>query len=98
VNPWRWVDPRVRAVRLADLRAYLLGRGWKLRPSPNPKTLLFERPGIDSANSLVQAIPSSEDFSDYSRHIAEFITVLSEIEDRHPVAVLEDMLQQRRPA
>src|SRR5205807_9273330 len=26
---WRWVDPRVAKVRLADLRAYLLARGWK---------------------------------------------------------------------
>jgi hypothetical protein len=94
VNPWRWVDPRVASVRLADARAYLLGRGWKLRPSPSRNTLLFERPGTGGAGPLLQALPSSEEFSDYSRHITDFLTVLSEIEDRHPVALLEDILRQ----
>jgi hypothetical protein len=102
MNPWRWVDPRVRSVRVADVQAYLLGRGWKRKPSPNPKTLIFEEPPIDGGKPFYQVIPASEDFSDYLRHITELITTLSEIEDRHPVELLNDILGQaathKRPA
>jgi hypothetical protein len=92
MNPWRWVDPRVKLVRVAELRAYLLGRGWKLTHAPNPRTLLFEGPASDGGEPFILAVPSSEDFTDYPRHIAELITTLSEIEDRHPVEVLNDLL------
>jgi hypothetical protein len=100
MNPWRWVDPRVRSVRVADLRAYLLGRGWKVRPSPNPDTLLFEEPPVEGGEPFLQAVPSSEGFSDYPRHIAELLTTLSEIEDRHPVELLDEILRQseRKPS
>lgn len=95
MNPWRWVDPRVRDLRIADVQAYLLGHGWQLHPSPNPSTLLFQKSFGKKSKPFIQALPASEEFSDYPRHIAEFLTTLSEIEDRHPVEVLEDIL---RPA
>ena len=43
MNPWRWVDPRVRQVKVANLQAYLLGHGWRLCPNPNRDLLRFER-------------------------------------------------------
>ncbi len=93
MNPWRWVDPRVGSVRVADVQAYLLGRGWKLRTSPNPNMLIFEAPVGDDEKPLVQALPSAESFSDYHQRITEFITALSEIENRHPVELLEAILR-----
>jgi hypothetical protein len=94
MNPWRWVDPRARSVRVADVKTYVLDRGWTLKSSPNPKVLIFEKPPADGTGPLLQVMPSSEGFSDYPRHIAEFLTTLSEIEDRHPVDLLNDVLAQ----
>jgi hypothetical protein len=91
MNPWRWVDPRVQRVRVADLQAYLLGRGWTLRPNPNPNLLRFEEPP-GTAEPLFQMVPASERFADYRQRVAELITTLSEMEDRHPVTILDDIL------
>jgi hypothetical protein len=98
MNPWRWVDPRVSSVRVADVRAYLLGRGWKVRLSKDPRTLVFEEPSLDGGPPFVQYFPASEDFSDYTRDVTELITTLSEIDNRHPVQVLEDILGARGKA
>jgi hypothetical protein len=92
MNPWRWVDPRVQRVRLADVQAYFRRRGWVLRSNPNPDLLRFEEPADGGRPPLFQVVPASEDFADYRQRIAELITTLSEIEDRHPVDVLDDML------
>ena len=91
MNPWRWVDPRVQRVRVADLQAYFLGRGWTLRPNPNPNLLRFEEPQ-ETTDPLFQMVPASEEFADFHQRITELITTLSELENRHPVQVLEDML------
>jgi hypothetical protein len=39
-----------------------------------------------------QMVPASDKYDDFRLRITELITTLSELEDRHPVAVLEDML------
>jgi hypothetical protein len=93
MNPWRWVDPRIGQVRLANVRAYFLGRGWKLKPNPNPDLLRFEEPAKGKGRPFFQMVPSSDDFDAFRQRIMELITTLSEIENRHPVAVLEDMLR-----
>jgi hypothetical protein len=91
MNPWRWVDPRVQSVRVADLKKYLLGRGWKRRRSANPNFMIFEEPA-GHGEPITQAVPASEDFADYLQRITETITTLSEIEDRHPVELLDVIL------
>jgi hypothetical protein len=93
MNPWRWVDPRVDTVRLADLRAYFLHKGWTLKPNPNPNLLRFEEPSMGRGRPFFQMIPSSDQFSDFYLHLPELITTLSELEDRHPVDVLNDILR-----
>ncbi len=95
MNPWRWVDPRVSSVRLADVHAYFLRRGWKVRPCKIPNTVIYEEPPLDGGKPFFQYFPSSDKFSDFTRHVTELITTLSEIEERHPVQVLEDMLRAR---
>ncbi len=92
MNPWRWVDPRIETVSLADLRAYFARRGWKTVPSPNSGLLRFDAPAHDGVAPFFQMVPASEDFADFRQRVTELITTLSEIEDRHPVAVLTDIL------
>jgi hypothetical protein len=91
MNPWRWVDPRVTQVGLADLQAYFLRKGWKPKPNPNPNLLRFEKATAEKS-PLFQVIPASEQFADYRQRVVELITTLSELEDRHPVTVLEEVL------
>ncbi len=92
MNPWRWVDPRIKLVRLAALQAYLLSRGWRLRTYPNASLLRFEKVPRENEPPLIQMVPASGQAADYLQRVAECITVLSELEDRPPVAVLEDIL------
>ena len=98
MNPWRWVDPRIENVRVANVQAYFLHHGWRLEPNPNPNLLRFERSVRGNGLPLFQLVPSSETFGDFRQRVAELVTTLSELEDRHPVAILEDMLNEQLPA
>lgn len=93
MNPWRWVDPRAGVVRLAALRAYLESRGWQECASGSPGLLRFQREGAGCV------LPRSEAADDYVLSVTYALTTLSEIEDRHPLEVLEDVLAAgaRRP-
>src|SRR5438045_841201 len=93
MNPWRWVDPRVRQVKIADLQAYLVQSGWVLRPNPNHQLLRFERLAEENCSPLFQMVPANDETQEYPQRVVELITTLSELEDRHPVAVLDDILQ-----
>jgi hypothetical protein len=97
MNPWRWVDPRIQNVRIAKVQAYFVRCGWSLQPNPNPNLLRFELPAEGNGPLLFQMVPSSEEFADFRQRMAELITTLSELEDRHPVAVLEDILGEQPP-
>jgi hypothetical protein len=92
INPWRWVDPRIERVRVTDLQAYFLSRGWKPRPTPSPALLRFEKPTRRGKAAIYQMVPSSEQSIDFRQRVAELLTTLSKLEDRHPVAVLDDVL------
>lgn len=98
MNPWRWVDPRVRQVKVADLQAYLMRCGWVLRPNPNRQLLRFERPTDENGSSLFQMVPANDEPQEFPQRVVELITTLSELEDRHPVAVLDDIVQVRSDA
>jgi len=93
MNPWRWVDPRVQSVRVSDLGAYLRHKGWRLKPNPNPNLLRFEETTVRKGRPFYQMIPASEESDDYRQRVSELITTLSELEDRHPIAVLNDILR-----
>jgi len=98
MNPWRWVDPRIEAIRIADLRAYFEGQGWQLVPNPNADLQRFEAPADRGGPSFFQMVPASEGFADFRQRVTELVTTLSEIEERHPVAVLDDILRTAGPA
>ncbi len=89
----RWVDPRLKSVKVAEVQAYLLGRGWITRPAPRPSQLAFEEPAGSRDGPALLYTPSSEQFSDYPQRILEVVTELAEIEDRYAVDVLNDILR-----
>jgi hypothetical protein len=94
MNPWRWVDPRIREVRLDALRAYLQSRGWREKPVPRPGLVCYETPA--QANGQTRptfTLSGPEDAPDYLMSLTYFLTTLSEIENRHPVAILDELLQ-----
>jgi hypothetical protein len=95
MNMYRWVDPRVDLVKVADLRSYLETHGWTPKPFPRPQVLKYEGPPDDAGQPIVLIAPASEKHSDYRNGVVDIITSLSALEDRHPVAVLNDILNQR---
>jgi hypothetical protein len=92
MNPWRWVDSRVSSVRLAHVQDYFRRRGWTMSPALNPNFLRFERSEGVNGTEVFQVVPASEELDDFRQRVIELITTLSELEDCHPVAVLEDIL------
>jgi len=93
---WRWVDPRVEHVRLADLRAYLVAHGWKPKPYPRPEVVVFEEPAAAGEEPVVQLLPASEQARDFRRSVIDAITSLSALENRHPVEILNEILGPAR--
>jgi hypothetical protein len=87
-----WVDPRIVAVRVADVRAYLVQHGWRLEPYPRPELLVFKGPPADNGEPIIQVVPSSEQLDEYPQRLVELIGALAAIEDRPAGAVLADLL------
>src|SRR5262245_33734630 len=94
MNPWRWVDPRVRDVRIEQVRRYLEMRGWRESGGGREARLCFQSPGVgNEADRPACLLPASEQAKDYVLSLTYFLTTLSEWEDRHPVAILDEMLR-----
>jgi hypothetical protein len=93
MNPWRWVDPRVKTVRLADLQAYLHHKGWTLKPNPNAHLLRYVEPSVKRGRPFYYMVPSSDDYDTFGMDVINMITTFSELEDRHPVELLNDILR-----
>jgi hypothetical protein len=96
MNQSAWVDPRIDRVTVADVRSYLLDRGWRSRPFPGPELLVFEGPKDDDGEPIVQVLPSSERLRDYRMRVGDLIGALSAIEGRPAVDILNDMLAGTR--
>jgi hypothetical protein len=90
----RWLDPRLCQVRVANIVAYLLSKGWKPVPPDRPGELAFEEPVPDPAGPLYQWFPDTEQRRDYLARIHELLAALGEIEDRYAGDVLTDILRQ----
>ena len=94
MNPWRWVDPRVSQVRFSGVRAYLARRGYVERQEPNPDFVRFVSTGANNGKQLPYYIlPKEKGFAEAKSPVVYFLTTFSEVEDRHPVAILEEILQ-----
>jgi hypothetical protein len=86
MNPWVWVDPRVKDIRAEALRRYLADRCWKEQPAPRPNVLSFVSP-----TGIPLVLPGTEG-EEFHHSIVYFLTTLSEIEGRHPDMIVEDIL------
>lgn len=89
-----WVDPRLSLVRVAGVRSYLLGRGWRLQPHPAAELLVFEGPADDDGQPIVQVLPSSEQMRDFPLRTEELIAAVSILEDRPARDIVSDILNQ----
>jgi hypothetical protein len=90
MNAWRWVDPRTKDVSTGDLKKYLRRRGWQEQPEPNPDVVRFQKQFAGGFRPYL-VLPASDLVED-PPGIVHAITTLSELEDRHPVEVLNDIL------
>ena len=71
-----------KAVKVSDLRAYLMSKGWRIKPFKRTQVIYFEGPPDDQGQPIVQLVPASEQLSDYSLRVEEIISTLSAIEER----------------
>lgn len=90
----RWLDPRLRQVRVANIVAYLRSKGWKPVPPDSQHDLVFQEPARGPEKPLYQWVPISEQRRDYLARIYELIAALGEIEDRYAGDILTDILRQ----
>ena len=58
----RWIDPRVRTLRLADVIGYLRSRGWIEVAADRPGSRVFQEPNSATAEGepFYQFVPDSE--------------------------------------
>jgi hypothetical protein len=63
-NMDRWVDPRIRLVKAANIHGYLLARGWKPKPSPRQQVLVFQEPNGHAGEAVLQTVPAHDGVSD----------------------------------
>lgn len=91
----RWIDPRVRTLRLADVVAYLRARGWRELPADRKGFLAFQESTGESVagRPLCQFVPDSEGCDNYSQMMFELLTGLAEFEDRQASEVIDDILR-----
>ncbi len=89
----RWIDPRLYSIRVADIRDYLLRKGWKEVTPDRPGVLMFQEPAVSEDGPLYQWIPDSEQRREYSQAIYELLASLGDIEDRYAGDVLTDILE-----
>lgn len=90
----RWLDPRLRKVRVADIQTYLLRKGWKPAAPDRSYVLVFQEPTLSGQGPLYQFVPDTEQRPDYLTRIYELLAALGEIEDRYAGDVLTDILRQ----
>ena len=90
MNPWRWVDPRVREIGPEMIREYLQDRGWQ--EHEGSPTKLFRFHATDGMELLLHP---SEDPQEWTMNLVYFLTTLSEWENRHPVEIVDEILSSR---
>jgi hypothetical protein len=90
----RWVDPRLYQVRVADIRDYLVHKGWKQVSPDRPHVLVFQEPVLVDGRQLYQFVPDTEQRRDYAARIYELLAAVAEVEGRYAGDVLSDILHQ----
>ncbi len=93
----RWIDPRVRGLRLQDVIAYLERRGWKQLPADRKGFLAFQEPGGTEVDGhpVCQFAPDAEGYDNYGQLMFELLTGIAEFEGRQASDVIDDVVGQR---
>ncbi len=81
-----------RVVRVADMRAYLLSKGWKTKPFKRPQVIYFEGPLDDEGCPLVLLLPASEHLRDYPLRIEEILNTLTILEKRPAAEIVRNIV------
>lgn len=79
-------------IRVADLRTYLLSKGWRIRPFKRSEAIYFEGPPADDGTPLVLLIPASEHLRDYPLRIEETLNALSILEKRPMLELIRNIV------
>src|SRR6266404_1049893 len=74
--------PLSGAIRVADLRAYLLAKGWKVKPFRRHEVICFEGLSDDEGQPIDLLVPASEQLRDYPLRVEELLRSLSVLESR----------------
>ncbi len=92
----RWIDPRVRTLPLADVLAYLGGRGWVEVEPDRPGFRVFREPNgaPEGSEPFYQFVPDSEAHDNYAQGLFELFSGLAELEGRQASEVIDDVLRQ----
>lgn len=90
----RWIDPRVRGLRVADVTAYLQGKGWKQVPTDRKGHLVFQEPEWVPVEGepFYQFVPDAEDYDTYGMLMFDLITGLAEFEQRQASDIIDDIV------
>jgi hypothetical protein len=83
---------QAQGIRVADLRAYLLAQGWKIRPFKRPQVIYFEGPPADDGKPLILLIPASEQLRDYPDRVEEILNTLTVLEMRPLPEVIRNIV------
>ena len=85
-------DPLAASIRVADLRGYLVAKGWEIKPFKRPQVVRFEGPPDDDGHPIVLLMPASEQLSDYSRRVQELVASLAVIEQRPSAEIVRNII------
>lgn len=84
-------DAALRQLGVEDVAAYLDKIGWKRRPHPNKRFLVFEGPKDDDGKPIEMVLPSEDRFDDTLIRLSEAVNLLSAIQNTSPRDVIEAM-------
>ena len=77
--------------KLSNLLEYLEVTGWEMNDHPNPNILLFSYSINEQIVKVV--IPKDKQIIDYNERIMDAIKIISSIEDRDALAVINSIIK-----
>jgi len=90
----RWIDPRIRTLRVADVVAYLRRRGWTEVPPDRLSCRVFRAPAeVRDEDAVYEFVPESEGQDDYPLRMFELLSGIAEMENRQASAVIDDIVR-----
>jgi hypothetical protein len=91
----RWIDPRVRTLRVADVVEYLRRHGWAEVSPDRPGFRVFQEPtgATAGAGPFYQFVPDAERYDNYAQSMFELLGGLAEWEDRQAAEVIDDIVR-----